>query len=126
MLSNKVRVIFQGRSLQACLDDAYGKFHSWCVDNRSTTSIMSFEKTKFKVIQCRSYTYDLQPKNAWGYIELHGGRYVPGPISFGESVWNLRPNQFPRGCGKAYDTALLCKWLHFELEQHCLESEVPR
>ncbi|CAK9010590.1 unnamed protein product [Durusdinium trenchii] len=84
MLSNKVRVIFQGRSLQACLDDAYGKFHSWCVDNRSTTSIMSFEKTKFKVIQ---------------------------------------PNQFPRGCGKAYDTALLCKWLHFELEQHCLESE---
>ena len=23
--------------------------------------------------------------------------------------------QFPRGCGKAYDTALLCKWLDAEL-----------
>lgn len=42
-------------------------------------------------------------------------------------TWNisLRPGTYPKGCGKAFDTSLLCKWLEEELRFFDLGILVP-
>lgn len=106
--------IFQGRSIDKRFDHAYEKFYDWCVENKKTTSVPSFELKRFKV------THLVVVYRVVFYFVLL--RIVLLQLRFHHVANQLRQkNQFPKGCGKAFDTALLCKWLMKELQSTDLE-----
>ncbi|CAL1128522.1 unnamed protein product [Cladocopium goreaui] len=68
-------LLFGGRKIEDQLDNAFQSFNNWCIVNKKTTSITSFDYQTLKITSLQEY---------------------------------------PRGLGKGFDTALLGAWMgHF-------------
>ena len=108
--------LYEGRGVQQRLDQLYEHFYTWCADQHRTTSITEFSLKKFKVTSTLDHNY--KP-----FTNHPDPNYIHYAQTFRTS---LRSRQFPRGCGKAFDTALLCKWLQHELERINREDVAPQ
>ena len=102
--------IFGYGSFEKRLDRAHDSFDTWCRENHKTPSIKSFEKKKFKV---KTLLVN-HISSILGYLKLWGVYFIV--------LWSplfpalpARNSDFPQGTGRAHDTALLCKWMGWEL-----------
>lgn len=118
----RMKVIFSGRSITARLDHAYEKFYAWCVRNGKSTSIPCFEPAKFKVTKKLVFAYFVYVRYFLHLSVLCGFTLN---IMWPNMDISLRPGTYPKGCGKAFDTSLLCKWLEEELRLFDLGILVP-
>ncbi|CAE7595966.1 unnamed protein product [Symbiodinium sp. CCMP2592] len=89
--------IWQGRSFDKKLHDAYCTFRQWCSDNRKTTGIDGFSKT----------TFDMKENLGAAYMQTRLLVACPCLTSC-----LIRNTSYPEGHGgKGYDTAVLLAWL---------------
>lgn len=94
------------RSLPKRMDEAYLCFDAWCSKHGHCPRIKDFELKTFKVQSLLDLDY-------WPFIcnfpTLCGiNCLLPAHPRLASS--------FPKGTGRAHDTALLCKWLQSELD----------
>ena len=106
--------VFGGHSNEERLQKAFGSFHAWCVANKKKSSLNQFELKTFKMQSCP----DSKNLEKCNLLSSEYFRCVP------------RLQNWPGGCGKAFDTTLLCRWLlavvEGDLEHgHVALSKIP-
>jgi len=91
--------VFSGHSIEERLQRAFDSFHSWCIAEKKKSSINKFELKTFKMASLLgSSDYTLKRIHAC---------FLRHCIQ----TWIWRLKVWPGGCGKAYDTTLLSRWL---------------
>ena len=122
--------LYEGRSLDQRLHNAFRNFISWCKNNRRVTSVSDFSKLAFDMVSTLVFLWQhVLSLNHFGpgsqlYVK---DRYVDRP--FGVPFFpigivpdvtsktpSLRNHSFPTSLGgKAYDTAVVLAWLQDEM-----------
>lgn len=128
--------VFPGHSIDERLKHAFNSFHTWCKINKKRSSISKFELKTFKMASCLGSI-----SNLWTCIQtcLHAcmsvcfifiwcTKYCHQILMHAYMhVFNLRLQVWPGGCGKAYDTTLLCRWLlHFVVNERMHDGHVAK
>ena len=95
-----------GENIDGRLNSAYASFAAWCRGHRATTSLVEFDlKKTFKCTSLLASKISLESHSVLLCVAKLHSYAIP-------VLFNLSLKDCPRLRGKAYDTTVVCKWLH--------------
>ena len=106
--------VFRSGSITKRLNQAFDNFKSWCRENHKGTSLTEFSLKAFKI---KTPLYSIRSDRVMSNALFSdvGMRFLKYRVLPRNQQIPMRLTQYPTGCGKGHDTAVLGAWLLHEV-----------